>query len=194
MWIERLFFILLLTLCSTESVLAEEAWGLEQLMRDLAATTSSEAAYTEEKYLAVLDEPLAVTGTLHYSAPDRLVKRIDPPQDERYIIEGDQMIIQKGQEPERTFGLDEHPMIRPFVVSLRAVMAGDLAELRYYYEVVLKGEREHWSLHLKPKEEEVGRYIQLIQFRGEEDRIAQMEILEGSGDRSLMTIHPNVKK
>ena len=41
-----------------------DAWGLDQLMRELAGVQHSKARFVERKYLKILDRPLELSGTL----------------------------------------------------------------------------------------------------------------------------------
>lgn len=50
-------------------------WGIEQLMQGLGQVKSARSKFVERKYLAILNAPLEFSGTLVYTAPDRLEKR-----------------------------------------------------------------------------------------------------------------------
>lgn len=47
---------------------ADQAWGLQQLMREFAGVERANARFVERKYLKILDRPLEVSGTLEYRA------------------------------------------------------------------------------------------------------------------------------
>ena len=50
----------------------------------------------------------------------------------------------------------------------------------------------HWTLHLVPKEASVARSVQEVRISGERDAIREVEIRQGDGDRSRLTIGPEV--
>src|SRR5688500_9130786 len=65
---------LLLGLLLVAAAPAAGAWGIEQLMQDLARVKTAKGTFVERKHLAILTAPLESSGTLTYTAPDRLEK------------------------------------------------------------------------------------------------------------------------
>lgn len=167
---------------------AEET--LDQIMRSLAAVPAVEAAFREEKTLAVLDAPLVATGVLYYRAPAFLRKRTLRPQAEDYEADGHWLTVETAAAGRRQFDLNGYPQLRPFVEAIRAAQAGDRATLERYYQLELQGGVDGWSLRLTPRDADVRRYVAAIVLRGQEGRIASMETLETDGDRSVLIIAP----
>lgn len=166
-------------------------WGLEQLMHALAQVKSSKARFVERKEMEILSSPLESSGTLIYTAPDRLEKHTLKPRQESLVLEGSRLTLEsKARHQRRTFELQEQPVIGAFVESIRSTLAGDLATLKRYYEVSLSGGEGDWRLLLKPSASDMRRFVSEIRISGSRDGIGIIEITEIQGDRSVMTIVP----
>ena len=178
-----------LLLCWPLAGVADES-ALAQVMRSLAATPAVEAAFWEEKTLAMLDAPLVATGVLYYRAPDFLRKRTLHPHLEDYEADGNWLTVETPEAGRRQFDLNGYPQLRPFVEAIRAAQAGDQAALERYYQLEFQGTPAAWSLRLTPRAADAQRYVAAIVLRGQDGRIDRMETLEPDGDRSVMTITP----
>ena len=67
-------------------------------------------------------------------------------------------------------------------------LAGDLQTLNRFYRVGLRGGQSQWRLVLTPSEQKMQGVVREIQFGGSGDWVNVIEVLETSGDRSVMTI------
>jgi hypothetical protein len=170
--------------------LPSSAWTPEQLMRSLAAVTAVDATFTEQKELAILQEPLITRGILRYRAPSYLKKQILQPYTESYEVDQDWLVIETPTEGQRHFQLRGYPLLRAFVEAIRATLAGDLQTLERYYQVQFQGQAAGWTLRLEPGDAEMARYVLAIVIHGQENRLLSIETLEANSDRSLMTIVP----
>ncbi|MGH8752042.1 MAG: LolA family protein, partial [Burkholderiales bacterium] len=79
----------------SSSGMAQESWGLEQLMQDMARVETSSANFTETKTLSVLTAPLTLSGKLFYRRPGRVEKHVLSPYDESLRVEGDALTLEK---------------------------------------------------------------------------------------------------
>jgi hypothetical protein len=158
-------------------------------MRDLAQVDSARARFVERKELAMLSAPLESSGTLVYTAPDRLEKRTLKPREENLLLEGERLTLEsKARNQRRTFALREQPVIGAFVEGIRSTLAGDLATLRRYYRVSLEGSERQWRLMLEPVDPGMQNVISEIRIGGSGTWIDTIDIVESNGDRSVMTI------
>jgi len=164
-------------------------WGVEQLMEALGEVKSSQSRFIERKHIAILSAPLEASGVLHYVAPDRLEKHTRTPRRESLLLERDQLTIESPERGQRrTVALQDYPVIRAFVESIRSTLAGDLATLTRYYEVKFDGGEHRWRLLLKPSEPQMAEVVREVRLSGSGNRVEAIEILETNGDRSVMTI------
>lgn len=168
---------------------AGDAWGLDALMRMLADVKAAQGRFVERKYLAILNAPLTFSGTLSYTAPGRLEKRTLAPEPASMTVDGDRLVIEDGaNRRRRALILRDYPPVWAFVESLRATLAGDLAQLRRFYQVQLEGSAGDWRLLLTPVEAEMREWVKEIRIGGSGNRVTAVEVLESGGDRSMMTI------
>ena len=73
--------------------------------------------------MELLHAPLYSEGTLEYRAPDTLVRTVLKPSRVRYTIDSKLVIIEKADK-RRTQNLDQLPLVKTFVASFRAILAG----------------------------------------------------------------------
>jgi outer membrane lipoprotein-sorting protein len=163
-------------------------WGVEQLMQALGEVKSSKARFVERKHMAILSTPLDTSGTLLYTAPDRLEKHTRTPGQESLLLERDRLTIESPERKRRTVALQDYPVIWAFVESIRSTLAGDLATLARFYEVRLEGGVERWRLLLRPRDPQMEEFVREIRLSGSGSRINAIETIETNGDRSVMTI------
>jgi hypothetical protein len=163
-------------------------FDVDALMDMLSSVRKSEASFTETRHLAMLDSPLVLTGTLSYSRPDRLEKKVNAPHSERLSVEGDKLTFEsKGKV--KVVALDREPVLRAFVESIRATRSGDQAALERFYQLDLTGDPGAWTLTLKPNDSSMRRQVKAIVMSGQNERIVEIEVLETGGDRSIMVIN-----
>jgi outer membrane lipoprotein-sorting protein len=185
--------IFLAALAPSPAQAADPPLALEPLMAALARNGPGTVRFAETKTSALLKTPIESSGTLTYAAPSRLEKRTLAPRDERFVVDGDTVVIEmaaRNAAEKRRFELrlGDYPAIRAFVESIRGTLAGDLAALRRYYRVELDGTWSDWRLHLLPSDPQLADVVLKVLIGGAGGEVRRIEILEASGDRSVMTI------
>lgn len=64
---------------------------------------------------------LKTQGILRFTPPTRLEKHITAPYDERYVVEGDTVLVEsKTKGTNRTLSLHDYPALRAFIEALRS--------------------------------------------------------------------------
>jgi len=168
-----------------------EPAAFAELLQLLAARRHGHVTFTEVHELAMLDKPLRSSGELLYEAPDHLEKRTLQPRPETLTLEHGVLTARRGART-HVLSLREYPQVVPFVESIRATLAGDRGALERYFRVQFQGGLEHWTLELTPVDATVARSVSLIRIAGERAAIRSVEIRQGDGDRSVLTIGPQV--
>ena len=167
---------------------AASSLTLDDLMRTLAQRGPEAARFVEKKYLAVLDnKPVESSGELRYAPPNRIEKKTLKPKPESLIVEGDQAIVERNGQ-RMTLRLSAYPDIAPFVDSIRGTLAGDRKSLERVYRLELSGDAERWTLLMLPSDQKLATIVQRIDIAGNRDQVRSIAILQGDGDRSVMTI------
>ena len=185
--------ILLAALAASPARAADPPLALEPLMAALAQNGPGTVRFAETKTSALLKAPIESSGTLSYAAPSRLEKRTLAPRDERFAVDGETVVVEMparnaGEKRRLELRLGDYPAIRAFVESIRGTLAGDLAALRRHYRVELEGTWSDWRLHLLPSDPQMAELVLKVVIGGAGGEVRRIEILEASGDRSVMTI------
>lgn len=168
---------------------ANAAWGLPQLMQELAQVKHSQGHFVEKKLMAVLDVPLVSSGTLSFSAPDHLEKHTLKPRDESLVLDQGVLTIEnKQRNQKRTLVVQQYPAVWALVESIRSTLAGDQATLERFYIVQLKGDASRWRMKLLPRDRQAGMMVKEIVFSGSGGRVSGIEMLEVNGDSSSMSV------
>ena len=168
---------------------ADPPLALDRLMAELASHGPATVRFTEVKSSALLKAPIESSGTLSYTAPARLEKHTRSPRDERLVVDRDTVVIESAARKERLeLRLADYPAVRASIESIRGTLAGDLAALRRHYRVELEGTWSEWRLHLLPSDPELAELVHKVLIGGSGARVRRIEMLEASGDRSVMTI------
>ena len=164
---------------------------LDRLMDLLAQRQHGHVSFTEKHFLAVLDRPVESSGELFYDAPDRLEKRTLKPKPESVVLQKGVLTAKRGRHT-YILNLSDYPQIVPLIDSIRATLAGDRAGLEHLFKVGFDGSLEQWSLLLTPSDSTVAKSVRQIRIEGARDAIHTVEIQQADGDRSLLTIGPEL--
>jgi hypothetical protein len=175
---------------SQAGVPSSQNWSLSTLMDSISAVKYRSAHFTETKKLSLLEIPLTQTGTLHFSYPDKLVKKTFTPEPSSFEIVGAKLIITQAGAPTQTLMMTDHPQMLAFFESLRAVLAGDLPALQSHFKTRLEGTSSDWKLILLPAEGQLAKWIRQIEIHGAAAQVKRYIVLEQSGDESLTTLKP----
>lgn len=163
---------------------------LDGTMKNLAAMRQGIAGFSEEKSIPELSSPLPSTGTLSWTAPDRLEKHTTWPAEETLRVEGDRLLLERpAQGIRQELSLDQSPEIRPFVEAIRATLSGDLATLRQYYEVAFSPEGEGWHMVLTPLSVRIRAALQRVDVYGRGGSLRQVET-RGNDGTTILRITP----
>ena len=170
---------------------AADASDLDRVMGALAQRKHGHVTFTEKKFIAMLDKPVESAGELLYDAPDRLEKKTLRPKPEDLVLEGGVVSAQRGKR-HYVLDLKQYPQVLPFIESIRATLAGDRVALERVFRVEFTGGFDKWTLELAPLDSKLAGSVKGIHIEGSQDFVHTVEIHEADGDRSLMTISPDV--
>lgn len=170
-------------------------WTVEQVVASLKEERESSASFEEKTYSSLLATPLMVRGVLRFTPPSRLEKEVLEPYRERYVVEGDRMTFESERKRvKKTISLEDYPGLHGFVEAFRASFTGDAAQLKQMYETALDGNREKWTLQMRPRDPADRSMVADIVFSGSEGRISTIVIHKADGDRSVMTLRRGAAK
>ena len=171
------------------------AWTVEQVVASLKEEREPAVPFEEATHSSLLSAPLIVRGILRFTPPSRLEKEVLEPYHERYVVEGDLVTFESERKRvKRSISLGDYPGLRGFVEAFRAGFTGDAAQLKQMYETALDGNREQWTLRLRPRDPAGRSMVEDIVFSGSEGRISSIVIHAADGDRSVMTLRRGAAK
>ena len=189
-WVGVVTTLALAAACAA-SAQASVTPAFDELLQLLAARRHGHVTFTEVQQLAMLDRPLKSSGELLYDAPDRLEKRTLKPKARTLVLEHGVLMARRGQRS-YLMELREYPQVAPFVESIRATLAGDRAALERLFRVQFDGTLAHWTLLLVPLDTTLAGAVTDIRIEGERDVIRTVQIRHSDGDRSLLTLGPEI--
>ena len=183
-------FVPLLVLLSLlrSAAAADAAWAPAELLAELRLVKSVSANFLERKYLSVLTQRLEISGTLSYTAPDRLEKITTEPFRETFLLYGQTVTGVQSNGRRYSMTLSDHREVASLVEGMRATLAGDLPTLTRYYRIGLSGDRANWHLNLVPKDPRALAKISRLLISGTGAQVRTVELSETDGDRSEMVI------
>lgn len=167
-----------------------DAFSLDALMAALASNAGGRALFVEKKTLAILNAPIESSGELEFVPPNRLVKRTLKPKPESMVVDGDQLVFERGDK-RYELSLTATPEAAAFVDSIRGTLAGDRQALERNYRLRLEGARERWSLILFPRLARMQALVAEIRIDGNRGTVRRIIIEQADGDRSTMQIAPS---
>lgn len=181
--------VVLLAACAGFGAAEPAAWTFDRLMQAMTTLPPGAVAFREERHLRQLTAPLVSEGTLSYTPPARLEKHVLGPEEERLVIDGDNLTVERKSDGQVLRArVSDHPALSGFIVALRALFAGDGATLARAYAIQFSGDEGNWLLILTPKDAAIRSKVEVVRIRGVGNRAADIEVLEASGDRTVIKI------
>lgn len=165
------------------------AFDLPELMALLGRQRSGEARFTEQRFVSGFDAPLASSGTLSFTAPDRFTRRTLEPRAETMEVDGNTLTLSRGGRS-RSFALDAAPEMAALVESVRGTLSGNGELLQRYFRTALAGNAQAWTLNLEPRDAQLAGQVRSVSIAGQGGELSSIEMRLADGDRSVMTIMP----
>ena len=173
------------------SLPAVSAWAfdLPELMGLLAQQKNGEATFTEQRFVRGIEGPLAASGTLSFTAPDKLARRTLSPRPESMVVDGNTLTLSRSGRT-RTMALDSMPELLGMVEAMRSTLSGDTATLQRYFRSTVGGTSANWTMDLVPTDERLAAQVRTVRISGRAGEVLGVEMEFLGGDRSVMSIVP----
>lgn len=168
---------------------AAGAWDLDALMRLLATRRNGAARFVEQRFVQTFDAPFSASGTLAFSAPDRLERRTLEPRAETMIAEGNQLTLTRAGRT-RSLALDASPETLAIIEALRGTLTGNAPALSRHFQTTVSGNAGAWALELMPIQASLRGSLRSVHISGREAEVHTVEMTMSNGDRSVTTIEP----
>ncbi len=188
------FCLSVLFACST--AYADTSWKIEALMEAFSQVEHAKLDFVETKKSIFLITDTVLKGVMEYRAPDYIEKQTRTPFNERVVIDGDSMTIEKtpsmGKQEDvvivQTYSVESHPVLKAAIESIRAMLAGNYEVLSDNYSIELKGQKQAWELTLKPKADDILQHIEAINLSGSDVRIRKVVTIRPDGDEATLEL------
>jgi len=158
---------------------------LAELRKTSQATSSIQASFTEEKYLAVLKEPEKSSGLFYYQQKDKMRWEQRTPSKYIILINGDKLRIQEGNK-EKNVGQAGRmaAQIKELMIGL---VNGDFQQNKGFSLVVME-DSDHYQVVLTPVDRRLKNIYSRIamNFSKSSLRLKELSFFEKGGDKSLM--------
>ncbi len=159
-------------------------------MAHLAQTPERRASFTEDKTFAALSKPLHGEGNLVFRRPDHLEMVTTAPQPERFAVDGDQIVVDAGNDPPRVLEIATQPGLRALIDTIRGTLSGNLALLRQEYDVSGSGTLADWRIVLHPRDPALAKLLKEVRLSGGQD-LRTIETVSPNGDTDTLTVTPS---
>ena len=166
----------------------DETPTVAELLRSFAELPGLEASFREEKHIALLAAPLVSEGTLHFAPPGRMARHTRSPSRASVVVADGALAFGDAGGSDR-IDLASSPVVRLFVESFVAILAGDRSALERMYSMAIEPTPTGggWQLTLTPRLAEMRRVLRRVVVRGRGAVIERMRIVESSGDETVTT-------
>jgi outer membrane lipoprotein-sorting protein len=158
---------------------------LAELRKTSQATSSIQASFAEEKYLAVLKEPEKSSGLFYYQQKDKMRWEQRTPSKYIILINGDKLRIQEGGK-EKNVGQAGRmaAQIKELMIGL---VNGDFQQNKGFSSIVLE-DGDYYQIVLTPVNRRLKNIYSKIamNFSKNSLRLKELSFYEKGGDRSLM--------
>lgn len=181
--------VLLAVSTSSPAWSQDDSWTMDKLMLALSTVRSVEARFTETRTSSLFFKSFTISGELIFNAPDHLEKITEEPYQERLLITSDRLdLIREDEFESQTVAIDDRPLIRIAVDSVRLTLAGSQSALIENYNFTLSGTMKNWKLQLVPTRKELLKHIERIIINGNSEKVERVETLEVGGDKTLLIL------
>lgn len=160
---------------------------LDGLLAAFASMPGLEAQFVEEKQLAMLARPLTSSGTLYFTQPGLLHRRVEVPRPSTVVITPDTLQFSDDSGTE-IIDLRSREELGLFVESLVWVLAGDRAALERVYRIEFTPTAEGWTLSLTPQGPPLSEIITALTIRGRGLAVGEIRVDETAGDHTVTRI------
>ena len=158
-------------------------------MAHLAQAPERRASFVEDKTFTALTTPLHAEGRMAFRKPDHLEMTTTAPQPESFHVDGDQIVIDAGNDPPRVLELGSQPGLRALIDTIRGTLSGNIALLRQEYDVSGTGTLADWHIVLHPRDPALAKMVKEVRLSGGGD-LRVIETVSPNGDTDTLTVTP----
>jgi len=144
----------------------------DRIVERLASYPVVRAEFVQERTSASLTKPVSSSGRMVFAREHGVLWRVEAPVKVALVFTAN---------GDSVGGAAQAEMGR----LIRAIIAGDLRELRSTFELEARGDLERWTIRLTPRARELAQYLRAIELGGAR-HLEGIAIEESNGDRTTM--------
>ena len=171
-----------------ESPQLKEDDALRAKLNEFARLPGMVARFREHKQLHLLVEPLLTEGEIFFAPPDLFLRHTKRPSESMLLVRGQRLSLRTPNGSHR-IDLSSAPLISAFVESFQLLLVGNQSGLQTLYEIDYAEDRSNksaaWRIRLTPRRSPLSDMISWIRVSGTGTALAEVEIAELRGDRTL---------
>jgi Outer membrane lipoprotein carrier protein LolA-like len=176
-------------LMAPEQAISADNCTLSDLLALRAEIREDSAAFTQERRIHYVRDPLLSSGYLRFIAPDHLEMIVGSPEAESFIYDDGVLSFNKaGEEHTDQVSVDSNLLLSAMFSGLIGTLSGNEGELKRVFFVKFEAGGCNWRLNLIPKSKRVLEKVLEIELRGMEQHIDEVEIRQANGDHSILRI------
>ena len=180
---------LTVVLMASEQAMSADNCTLSDLLSLRAEIQEDSAAFTQERRIHYVSDPLLSSGYLRFVAPDHLEMIVSNPEAESFIYDDGMLSFNRpGEEHTDQVSVDSNLLLSAMFSGLIGTLSGNEDELKRVFFVKFEADGCNWRMSLMPKSKRVLEKVQEIELRGMEKRIDEIEIWQANGDHSILRI------
>lgn len=166
------------------------ALTVPELQRLLQVSPRPSVEFQELRESPWLSAPMSSRGTMR-STPDSLEKRVESPRQETWRLLPDRIEWQAASGgPARQILFSQAPALATLSNLMRHVVAGDIVALQRDFDVQVSGDERVWRAQLKPRNPQVGRYLEHVELQGTGQTLQIIIVAERQGERTTTRLQP----
>lgn len=170
---------------AASSIRVDSALTPAALIASLAQPAPAHTKFTEVRYLAMLDTPMVLRGTLSWFGGDHLQRSVELPFSEVTDIREGEVTVQREGEPPAHFSLRRAPELEGLLGSFESLLSGNSKTMLESFAVELKGDKTHWKLVLDPRDKRLKKHVLGLVVYGAGNEARCMRMDEADGDLSI---------
>lgn len=175
----------------TPPTTATDRQALDKLVARLKVEEGGTIAFRETRHFQRFKAPVVLSGTLAYTAPDRLVRTVEAPRFERTEVSGERLSIRTRRDgPARTGRLADFPTLEGLIDVLRAVLGGNAPALHERFVAGLVRSSLGWTIRLLPRSASVQKRVTEILVTGQKETVRSLTLRLSDGDRIVIELAP----
>jgi outer membrane lipoprotein-sorting protein len=163
---------------------------LSRLEERVAGIETLKADFVQQKFLAILDDPLLLKGTIAMEKPDLFSWKVREPLKYSMVIRGE--VVRQWDEDTRRvekISLSKNPVFAMAIHQMREWLSGAYRSMLGQYQVTIV-DREPLSLEFVPRDTALAQEViavVTVEFDRDDRYIRRIDIREKEGDRTLIT-------